>query len=130
MECGDFYRLEHNIEAIREVPMPGSGEPFDFVFETHRIGLMKNIPVANNRFLSPFHKRIGWETVTLVPVYARVGGEQVPEVIVAPKGERQYMIHVESPTECSACPDTYLGIKVTVSPPGVVDITFAYGCAQ
>jgi len=32
LECGDFYRLEHHIEAIRQIHPVGSGEPADFVF--------------------------------------------------------------------------------------------------
>ncbi len=37
LECGDFYGFKHNIEAIQQIQMDGSGEPADFVFETDRV---------------------------------------------------------------------------------------------
>ena len=87
--------------------MIGSGEPADFVFETHRVVPVKDTPVAHDSFTSPFQEGMSRKTVALVPVDAGVGGEQVPKVVVAPKGKRQHMIHIESPAESSACPDTY-----------------------
>ena len=130
LECGDFYRLEHNIEAIRQIQMPGSGEPADFVFETHWVRSMKDTPVTHDSFTSTFQEGMSWETVTLVAVHVRIGGEQIPKVVVAPQGKRHHMIHVESPAEPSACPDTFLGVEALVSPSGIGDITFVNGHAQ
>jgi hypothetical protein len=89
--------------------MLGPGKPANFVFEAHRVCPMNDIPVAHDRLSSPFKEGMSRETVAFLPVHERVGRKQIPEVVVAPKGKWQDMIHIERLTERPAAPDAFRG---------------------
>lgn len=80
----------------------------DFVFEAPGVGLVEGVPMAHDYIFPALQERVSGEAVAFITVHARRGGEQVPKVVVAPLGEREDMVYIESTADGIPAPDALL----------------------